>query len=159
MITYVKGDATKPQGDGAKIICHVCNDIGAWGAGFVIALSKLWKDPERMYKAWHKTLPQTDSDFMLGNVQFVQVEPDITVANMIGQRGIGKGKNGESPVRYDAIRSALQKVANKSLAEGMSVHAPRFGAGLAGGDWAEIEKIINEELDARGVAVTIYDFE
>jgi hypothetical protein len=27
-IKYLKGDATGPQGDGLKIICHVCNDVG-----------------------------------------------------------------------------------------------------------------------------------
>lgn len=32
-ITYRKGDATAPIGDGAKIICHVCNDVGGWGKG------------------------------------------------------------------------------------------------------------------------------
>jgi hypothetical protein len=39
-IQYIAGDATAPIGDGNKIIAHVCNDIGAWGAGFVLAISK-----------------------------------------------------------------------------------------------------------------------
>ncbi len=50
MINYVKGDATSPIGDGVKLIVHVCNDIGAWGAGFVLALSKKWITPEKQYK-------------------------------------------------------------------------------------------------------------
>jgi hypothetical protein len=29
-ITYLKGDATCPQAKGAKIIGHICNDIGGW---------------------------------------------------------------------------------------------------------------------------------
>lgn len=33
MITYVTGDATKPVGNGRKIIAHVTNDEGGWGAG------------------------------------------------------------------------------------------------------------------------------
>ena len=41
-INYVIGDATQPIGDGAKIIVHVCNDIGGWGRGFVLALTKKW---------------------------------------------------------------------------------------------------------------------
>ncbi|RYD76612.1 MAG: Appr-1-p processing protein, partial [Verrucomicrobiaceae bacterium] len=44
-IHYVTGDATRPEGDGARVICHVCNDIGGWGRGFVTALSKRWKGP------------------------------------------------------------------------------------------------------------------
>ncbi len=39
-IRYVTGDATRPVGDGDKIIVHVCNDIGGLGRGFVAALSK-----------------------------------------------------------------------------------------------------------------------
>ena len=40
-IKYIIGDATAPKMDGTKIICHVCNVIGGWGKGFVLALSKL----------------------------------------------------------------------------------------------------------------------
>ncbi|SOE07774.1 hypothetical protein SAMN06272765_8688 [Streptomyces sp. Ag109_G2-15] len=35
-ITYVRGDATVPSVKGAKVIAHVCNDIGGWGKGFVL---------------------------------------------------------------------------------------------------------------------------
>lgn len=159
MINYVKGDATAPIGDGQKIICHVCNDIGAWGAGFVLALSKKWKEPERKYRLWFKEGPHFDTPLTLGAVQFVRVEPDIRVANMIGQHGVHRGKDGSTPVRYDAIREALKIVAKEATAALASVHAPRFGAGLAGGDWNTIESIINEELIAKGVVVTVYDFE
>lgn len=41
-IAYRVGDATQPVGDGPKILVHVCNDIGAWGRGFVVALSRRW---------------------------------------------------------------------------------------------------------------------
>ena len=43
-IRYVTGDATRPEGEGPKIIVHICNDIGAWGRGFVLALSKRFKE-------------------------------------------------------------------------------------------------------------------
>lgn len=39
-ITYLKGDATNPQSEENKIIAHICNDIGGWGKGFVVAISK-----------------------------------------------------------------------------------------------------------------------
>ena len=53
-IAYRKGDATAPVASGAKIICHVCNDIGGWGKGFVLAISKRWPEPEAHYRAWYK---------------------------------------------------------------------------------------------------------
>jgi O-acetyl-ADP-ribose deacetylase (regulator of RNase III) len=46
-IKYIKGDATNPVSEGEKIICHICNDIGRWGKGFVLAISRRWKEPEK----------------------------------------------------------------------------------------------------------------
>jgi hypothetical protein len=40
-LRLVTGDATTPTGEGNKIIAHICNDIGGWGKGFVVAIS-LW---------------------------------------------------------------------------------------------------------------------
>jgi O-acetyl-ADP-ribose deacetylase (regulator of RNase III) len=53
-IHYVRGDATRPQGEGTKIIVHCCNTVGAWGRGFVLALSRRWLSPERAYRLWHR---------------------------------------------------------------------------------------------------------
>lgn len=153
-ITYLKGDATAPQAKGVKIICHVCNDAGGWGKGFVLALSKRWDEPEAAYRAWFASR----TNFALGAVQFVQVEPYIWVANLIGQRGTKTGSSGP-PVRYSAIAEGLQAVAEKALELGASVHMPRIGCGLAGGEWSKVEPLILEHVTGRGVAVTVYDFD
>jgi O-acetyl-ADP-ribose deacetylase (regulator of RNase III) len=155
-INYIKGDATCPQAKGIKIICHVCNDIGAWGKGFVLALSRRWEEPEAEYRAWHAT--GREGGFQLGAVQFVQVEPYIWVANMVGQRGIKRGSSGP-PIRYEAVAECLQQVAGRARELGASVHMPRIGCGLAGGDWSKVEPLIEEHLSAAAVAVTVYDFE
>ena len=78
-ITYLKGDATCPQAAGNKILCHVCNDAGHWAKGFVVAISKRWKEPEKEFRRW--ATEREGNDFALGAVQFVQVEPDLRVAN------------------------------------------------------------------------------
>jgi O-acetyl-ADP-ribose deacetylase (regulator of RNase III) len=87
-IKYVKGDATQPIGQGNKIIFHVCNDVGGWGKGFIMAISKRWKVPEIKYREWRKD----GQNFELGEVQFVQAEPTIWIANLIGQHDIKKRK-------------------------------------------------------------------
>ena len=89
------------------IITHICNDIGGWGKGFVLALSKRWKAPEEQYRKWY----QEKDGFSLGAVQFVQVEDLIWVANIIGQHKIRKDEKGLPPIRYEAVREALTKVA------------------------------------------------
>jgi O-acetyl-ADP-ribose deacetylase (regulator of RNase III) len=147
-IHYIKGDATRPRGDGKKIICHICNDIGAWGAGFVLALSARWDEPEESY---------LDMDTrMLGTVQIVPIEsePDILVANMIGQHGVGCDANGLPPIRYGAVRAALAAVNDLAYRIGATLHMPRIGCGLAGGRWEDIEKILHEVCS---VNVYVYD--
>jgi O-acetyl-ADP-ribose deacetylase (regulator of RNase III) len=153
-INFIIGDATKPVGEGTKIIVHVCNDIGGWGRGFVVALSKRWNGPELQYRAWSRG--GGNKPFALGEVQFVQVDNDVQVANLIGQKDI-RTVEGVPPVRYEAIRKGLRCVADEALRSAASVHMPRIGCGLAGGKWDEVEKIVEEELINKGVNVTVYD--
>ncbi|MET9504771.1 macro domain-containing protein [Streptomyces sp. NPDC006622] len=153
-ITYVRGDATAPSVRGVKVIAHVCNDIGGWGKGFVLALSRRWPEPERAYRAWHRE--RASNDFGLGAVQLVQVEPQVWVANMVGQRGIRRGDRGV-PVRYDAIDTALARLAGEAARLGACVHMPRIGCGLAGGEWSRVEPLVLGRLVERGIAVTVHD--
>jgi O-acetyl-ADP-ribose deacetylase (regulator of RNase III) len=155
-ITYLKGDATLPQANGIKIICHVCNDIGGWGKGFVLAISKRWQEPEAEYRRWYAT--GKEGGFALGAVQFVQVEPYIWVANMVAQRGIKRDSSGP-PIRYESVARCLQQVAAKAKNLGASAHMPRIGCGLAGGEWSEVAPLIEQHLVGAGVPVTVYDFE
>lgn len=153
-IQYIKGDATNPIGDGKKIIIHCCNDIGAWGAGFVIALSRKWPVTKSEYLKWHKS----KNSFKLGSVQFVKVEDNIIVGNMIGQHGIGN-RNKTPPIRYSAIEKCLEKVQIAASRNNASVHAPKFGAGLAGGEWKTIEALIIKCLSSQNISVTIYNYQ
>ena len=153
-IRYIRGDATRPRGGGNKVIAHICNDLGGWGKGFVVAISRRWPGPEAAYRAWHRG--RSSSDFALGAVQVVAVEPSIWVANMVGQRGMRAGSNGP-PIRYEAVRACLAMLAGEAIALGAGVHMPRIGCGLAGGRWDRIGPIIAEELVASGVEVTVYD--
>jgi O-acetyl-ADP-ribose deacetylase (regulator of RNase III) len=97
----------------------------------------------------------------LGDIQIVNINTDIFVGNIFGQHDI-KPINGIAPIRYDAIRAGLNKT-YKALNEAkannveISVHLPKIGAGLAGGDWNIIEKIIEEELISKGIDVTVYE--
>lgn len=152
MINYVTGDATKPQGSGPKLILHICNDVGAWGAGFVLALSKRWPEPEDSYRAWF----QSKKKFSVGNIQNVLVEPDLFVINMLSQRGLRC--EGYTPMDYEALDCCLYKVAQlRSGPLVPSIHMPRIGCGLAGGEWNLVEPIIENRLNKHNV--TVYDFE
>ena len=154
-IRYVKGDATQPIGDGRKLLIHCCNDIGAWGAGFVMAISRKWKEPEVEYRKWSRGHAKGPK-FELGQVQFVKVEDDIVIGNMVGQKGI-RSQGGEPPIRYSAIVQCLEKVRDAAISNKASVHAPKFGSDRAGGKWSVIENHIKEILCENGIKVTIYE--
>ena len=154
-IQILKGDATVPQAKGVKIIAHICNNIGGWGKGFVLAISKRWKEPEKEYRKWHRE--RAKNDFELGNIQIIQVDQYTYVANIIGQKGIKTGSNGV-PIRYEAVEKCLKKLALKANELNASVHMPRIGCGLAGGKWEKIEPIIEKTLISSNIPTTIYDF-
>ncbi|MET8171447.1 macro domain-containing protein [Streptomyces clavifer] len=153
-ITYVRGDATTPLGNGVKLIVHCCNDLGGWGKGFVLALSRRSPEPEAAYRRRHRE--RAGNDFGLGAVQFVPTGPYTWVANPVGQRGTRTGSKGV-PVRYEAIDAGLEKVAARAAELGASVHMPRIGCGPAGGTWSRIEPLVAARPADRGIAVTVYD--
>lgn len=167
MIAYVKGDATRPRGDGPRVVAHIVNDEGKWGSGFVVALSRRDRFPELCYRDWHRRGDWYDADwgrqpFELGQTQVISLEEHpLFAANMIAQHGIRHSPNAPRAVQYDALETCLKRLADFCLIHGYddraSVHMPRIGCGLGGGSWDEIEPIIQKTLTDRGVAVTVYD--
>ncbi len=72
-INDIKRDATNPIGNDKKLIVHICNGIGGWGKGFVLARSEKWKKPEQQYCEWFKS----QNKFELGEVQFVDIDYEL----------------------------------------------------------------------------------
>lgn len=165
MIKYVIGDATDPIVKGDRYIVHVCNNVGGWGRGFVLALSKRWKWPEYHYRAEFAA-----GRVILGSTYFVPVDQGIDgvtfVVNMVAQEGYG-AKNARPhrtnepdarpPIRYDALRICLLDVASdiRDNHPNATVHMPRIGCGLAGGRWEDVEPLINETLS--DIDIYVYD--
>ena len=152
-LKYRVGDATIPEAAGMRYIIHVCNDKNQWGAGFVISVSKRWPKAEQEYRGWYRS----QNNFKLGEIQIVTVQSDTAIVNMIAQEGVGPDKYGKPPIRYDALKSCLDKIGEHVSNEGGSIHGPRFGSGLAGGNFDLIEPMITDLLIKRGINVTIYD--
>lgn len=138
---YLIGDALYPVKKPA-VIPHICNDVKAWGSGFVIAVSRKYKEPEKRYREWGESLP---GDLPLGEIQTIQVEEDVWVCNMIAQHDIGM-INGVPPLRLEALKWCLESVNNAAIIRGATVHAPRIGAVRSGGKWGDIEEVIKSAL-------------
>ena len=121
----------------------------------MLALSARWAEPEARYRIWSRG--QSEIPFALGQVQFVEVEPALWVANLLGQHGIRKA-GAPSPIRYEAVRTGLATVAQFAQRHHATIHMPRIGTGLAGGKWDIISQLIREELCAKDIPVTVYEW-
>lgn len=150
MITYLIGDAAEPRGDGFKIIAHVVNDVGAWGAGFSGALSAKWPQARDSYIAWKR-----NGTLALGTVSFERLETDLAVAHMCAQWGL-PSRSHRTPCKPSALYRCLSTLGAVCRARYVaSVHMPRIGCGLGGRTWGEVEPIIKETL--ADVDVFVYD--
>lgn len=164
-LKYMTGDATQPHGAGHQLIIHICNLEGKWGAGFVLSLSKRWKQPEQQYRLWYRSQGTSQQKFQLGEIQTVEVQSEIAVVNMLAQRYVGVNNNGELPLSLEALDKCLIKVAKEAKERNSSIHAPRLGAGLAAGSksgysvevWTKVEELLIKRLTTQGINVTIYD--
>ena len=144
-------DARLSDSTSLIILPHVCNDLGAMGAGFVVPLCKRWPQVKTRYVN-HCLYNSKMCIPKLGTVHWVWVEDNVYIANMIAQHGIGFD---EKPIRYAALVKCMEEVANFAQ-KTRQIIAPKFGAGLAGGNWSFIEELIDEIWVAKNISVTIW---
>lgn len=178
MIEYVKGDLfagveaaykkdrerrlRKSERRDLFVIPHNCNDQGAWGAGFVMALSAWNRKPQKEYEKWYSTkVADTPhgTNFRLGNSSLVEIRSGLYVANMIGQRGFGRDRFDLQKLQaaMEIVRCHVEEF--KKDYEICQFHCPKFGAGLSGGDWAEIEDAISCTWVKPWTKVVVYERE
>lgn len=142
MINIIKGDVTNPVGYGKKLIVHCVNSDGVMGSGVALSLLNKWPRVKSDYILWSK-----ESTFNLGNIQYIDVESNITVGNLVGQKGVVEQKilgRTLPPVRYEAINEGLLKAKLFAIEKDCSVHVPLLGAKLAGG---KLQRIVNILFD------------
>lgn len=144
MIRYVDGDLVR-DAENYEVIAHCCNCFCTMGAG--IAPQIKHKFPEA-YEADCRT--KSGDESKLGTISFTENTTPIVV-NLYGQFDYTGRRSGKMDLDYNALRSALKAMREKFT--GKTFGMPMIGAGLAGGDWNVIERIIEEEM--RGEYVTI----
>jgi O-acetyl-ADP-ribose deacetylase (regulator of RNase III) len=155
-IKYIKGDATEPIviGDKYSVICHCCNALGAWGKGFVVPLGQKYPIAKEKYL---KFIKMTREENRLGSVSFAKATDNIIVANIIGQYNIYP-KDGKIPLDYEALEKGFRSVIEMFQTNDipLTVHMPKIGCGLAGGDWNRVEEIIKNTFINSNIEVYVY---
>jgi hypothetical protein len=145
------GDATKPRGNGAKIIAQIVNTSGGLGMGFGKSLARNYPIIKKELELWK----QNKREFVLGNTNFVNVGNNLWVFQMLAQKGLF-AKGDDIPLKYNSLRKCLQELCIVAKDVNASVHMPLIGAGQAKGNWEIISGMIHDELVSNDIYVYIY---
>ncbi len=123
-----------------------------WGAGFGRAVRRKWPKVQQDFAKW---VIGHHSDFRLGNIHLSSVDASLLVAHLVAQHGVGPSP--APRIRYGALERCLDKLGDRALTAGASVHMPRIGTGEAGGSWKIVGEIVEDTLCRRHVEVVVYD--
>jgi len=162
-LQYVKGDVTNPQGKGTILIPHICNNVGGYGAGVAKAIARKWPEAAQCYREHIKDFFNNKLP-ILGTVNRVHIYNDdneIYIMNMIAQSGYISNEN-PRPIKYTALIKCMDlvmlDVKSDERLDNASIHCPKFGSKLSGGDFNFVLALINEIWIDNGIDVTIYEF-
>lgn len=151
----VKGDLIKLALDGKfDVIVHGCNCFCTMGKGIAVGIKKEFPTA---YKADQETVKGDKSK--LGTITHAERAGVVAVNAYTQYKYWEKGTPKKRHVDYDAIRSCFKRIVEKWGGEGSVTKfgIPLIGAGLAGGDWEIISKIIEEETHGEDITLVEYD--
>ncbi|MGX7826096.1 hypothetical protein ACTG9Q_13495 [Actinokineospora sp. 24-640] len=155
-IEYRTGDVTDAHLDGPAVIAHVVNDSArAWGKrGVARALAARFPGAAQAFRSWAVA---SSHNLVPGMAHIVTTEAGDTrvdIASVVAQRGYGPGVR--TRLDYAALRTALERVSEHALGEGLAVHLPRIGTGQAGGRWDLVVDILRDVVVRKGARVVVH---
>ncbi len=164
MINYIEGDLIRlAQRGNFDVIAHGCNCFCTMGAGLAPQMAKSFKCDDSIKYPGESEMRKGDMN-KLGNIEtyawYVFDEEGerkrLDVVNAYTQYKYGRNHaDGDgSPFDYAAFTLCMRKMNYRF--KGKHVGLPKIGAGLAGGDWNRIEKIIEQEL--RDCRITVVNY-
>ena len=137
----IKGDVFDSFLYPNSIVVHGCNAQGVMGSGVARVVRNNFPGAYYEYVRHHE-----EHGLKLGEVVWANVLPGRYIANAITQEFYGG--DGKKYVSDHAIRVAFGRVRRFAEENGIeTINYPMIGAGLGGGDWVVISKIIDEQLE------------
>ncbi len=153
--------------NGATVfIPHVCNNIDLFGAGFAADLAEQFPSVKADYHMLGKTFLKNN----FGYCQIIKVieeqkhKQKLYIVNMIAQNGV-KSHNNPRPLNYYALSKSMGSMSSFILSntgflnksENIEIHCPKFGSGLAGGNWNFINDLIYDIWGRYNVTVHLFN--
>ena len=140
--------------EGATVfVPHVCNNIDLFGAGFAAQVADKYPSAKTNYHLLGKNFLSKN----MGYSQVLKVKENekykhkLYIVNMIAQNGVRSYDNNR-PLNYYGLVKSMVMLAqfietntgflNKT--ENVEIHCPKFGSGLAGGNWSFINDLIDD---------------
>lgn len=141
---YINGDLIKlAQENEFDVIGHGCNCFCTMGKGLAVSMKKAFPEITMADQCSRK-----GDRKKLGTFTHVDYG-GLIVLNLYTQYNFGN--DNLLYAEYDAIRECMRGI--KKRYSGKRIGLPLIGAGLAGGDWNIISKIIEEELKDEDVTI------
>ncbi|NNE66440.1 MAG: phosphatase [Pyrinomonadaceae bacterium] len=138
----IEGDLIQLTVDGGfDVIVHGCNCFCTMGAGIAAVIKA------RFPEAFEADLNTKKGDHdKLGTISSARVKRDGLDLRIVNAYSQYRYSGGGVLVDYEAIRAAFATIAAEF--PDSRIGYPLIGAGLAGGDWNVISKIIDAELES-----------
>ena len=136
MVTIKTGDLLKAK---ETIIGHQVNCFGV-AAGLASAVFRKWPYAKNDYL---QLIKNVQSKSLLGMAHFTGRQKDgHIICNLFGQYDAGAAYNPKQ------LESALEQLGNFARTTGYSVALPwKLSCGIAGGDWDEVQRIIERNME------------
>jgi O-acetyl-ADP-ribose deacetylase (regulator of RNase III) len=161
----VCGDITSvevPTDGKTVIIPHIGNNVGVMNAGVAKAIVNKWPQVLNDYKWQYKK----SGGLILGtNIRtwiYDQKDLALVIITMIAQDSV-RSETNKMPLKYISLIKCMCGVLEdynrwKGSGSESSICCPKFGSGLAGGNWEFIETLIEEIWIDNGIDVTVYEY-
>lgn len=122
---------------GPRIICHGVNMQRKMNSGIAKTIREKWPV---VYMDYFNNLNN-----ILGGVQFVEVEPQVYVANCYTQEYYGY--DNKKYASYWAVVRSMEQVLLVGQQKAIPVYMPLIGCGLGGLEWPKLRILIQEMID------------
>lgn len=146
----IEGDLIKLAKDGHfDVIIHGCNCFNTMGGGIALQIKRNFK---KAYLVDQETIKGLKSKLGEYTMAEVVTKPGavLYVVNAYTQYNYGHGINCD----YNAIKTVFTSL-NNDLDGDLRIGIPKIGAGLAGGDWDVIQKIIEKAMPGRDLTLVV----
>lgn len=135
----INGDIREAK---SGFIASGCNSRNSNGSGLAKSLAEKWPQVKTSYHDFY-----AERDYLnLGEIRPVKVGENLYVVNMITQDNFGY--DGGLYVSYAAIEIAFDSLVKSINRFGLekTIHVPKIGCGLAGGDWEVVKEILGRVI-------------